>query len=309
MNTTSKIFINMIQKNLQFIIGCLILIVALSFLYQVFSNNSIEGYPNEIQIRMKSTTYEPIYVIPKFSSNTITNLFTSNSTYTLFKNNGSDSEYNLSINANTLKPIIVNSYGDNIMTCLFDLLIIVGNDNNIIDSFDLDIIYNSYDKPSNGSFGELSINCTPRSITPDKNTTLKFKIYLLDNILDSLIVNSIDLQHRYDLNLINGIKIEYYKTQPNSSKFSVYKNNTTPDILTNIDILSVIITIFQNFIPLFYSNSDNNKIHSVYFTNDTEKVNPLFSNILNSTINNRFVSGYILDFNTKYPCILEIVRS
>ena len=308
MNIIPKAYINLIQRNLQLIIGCLVLIIVFVLLYQLFSKKIIEGNDNQIQIYFKSSTFQPIYITSNNSVQSITDIFNKTNQYTLER--GSDFSYNLIINESTRYPFIVSAYGDNIMNCMLNLL------TNYSGSFypsysNISVTYDSYNKPKNGSFSTLFIKFNSDGKNPVTQSKFDFTVYLLDNTIDHEIINNITSTHSYDFNSITGIITNFTSNDSSASSNDISNNNLTiyksdiskNDIITNINTASFIPLITQKFVQSAYLNRDKNKIHSVYFTDNIET--PLFIHNESSFINNRFISGYIQD-SIIYPCIVEI---
>jgi hypothetical protein len=333
MNIIPKFYINLIKRNLQFIIGFLVLIITIVFLYQIFSNKIIEGNDNQIQIHFKSPTFQSIYLTNNNSLTPITNLFTDNNQYTLSKIN--DSSYNLIINESVSYPFIVSAYGDNIMNCMVNLLTNYssGSSYNFYPSYsNISVTYDSYNKPTNGSFGTLFIKFKSDGKNPTIQSSFNFTVYLLDNTIDKEIINNISSTHKYDFNTITGIITNFSSsdssvvTNTNNNNLTIYKSDISKnDIITNINTSQFIPLISKYFIQNGYLQKDNNKIHSVYFTDNKEtdnketdnketdkketdkKETSLFMYNESSFINNRFISGYIKD-SIIYPCIIEITK-
>ena len=300
-----KAILNWIKNNLQFIIGCLILIIVLSFLYQIYYKNIFEGISQSVPIQFKINSSNSIFFPVNNSSPEITDLFdiSKNTSVTQILTVTDDLSYSLTISKTTY-PFIVYVYSETIVNSLMYLL--QNSDGRSSSLSDFKFTYDSNAKPTNGSSAKIVLSITISSSNPTLSSSINLIFYLLDKNLDSIIINSI-YDHDYDSDN-TSIVLNFSKNSKNSTNIVIYdKNNSIKDTFNSIDVIPFFEKMLLYFFPNRVLEKDNNKIHSIYFQNDTEK--PLFMYTDSDSSNNRFLSGYIQDIskNVNYPCIAKIL--
>jgi hypothetical protein len=240
-----------IQKNLYFILGCLLIVILVALGIQSM-NRQVEGLvgsefketsytlstcisswtpvvPSESGFYFKNNNYKPIYVLSS-PNDTINNLFQNNKVFNvdcsnvLYSRNSNKTFNKYTYNNNTV--LYDNTSVGSFYGCFMKLI----NDTKPIIYYR----YKSYDKTP---FIKIVFSYDG---TKNIKNTFNIKLNLSDKgkeTLDKVFLNYLIQTHKvYSTDIVSGFLLSLNKTDPVNVKYNaiIYKKDGTKDILTNL---------------------------------------------------------------------------